>query len=232
MLRSVSRPKTDDPNNTDEWSERAKYWLEFFHGFMRYINAHNSPIDFFSWHCYRSSERCLKEGAYVLDQLKQYGYGNIECHLNEWNPDHQERGTARHGAQVSAIMLGMQNIGMDMLCFYDARMQGSTYAGFFNPITLKPWHAYYSAAAFGELYKLKNQVELTNDTEGLHAVCATNGKRTVILISNVSGADQELNISGVDLTDARYSVIDQERLLSWSPKVNVLPNNTVLMIEL
>ena len=222
---------TDDPNNLDEWSERAKYWLEFFHGFMRYIKAHNSPIDFFSWHCYRPSVRCLKEGQYVLGQLKEYGYGDIECHLNEWNPDASARGTAYHSAEVAAIMLGMQNIGMDMLCFYDARMQGSIYAGFFNPITFKPWHAYYAAAAFGELYALGEQVELTSDTEGIHAVCATNGKRNAMLISNVSGKAQELNICGADLSDARYSVIDQDRLLSWSPAVKTIGNNTVVLIE-
>ena len=222
---------TDDPENLDEWSERAEYWLEFFHGFMRYIKAHGSPIDFFSWHCYRPSLRCLKEGLYVLEQLKEYGYGDIECHLNEWNPDANERGTARHGAETMAIMLGMQNIGMDMLCFYDARLNGSVYAGFFNPLTLKPWQAYYSAAAFGELYKLGSQAELKCDTDGLHAVCATNGRRTVIVISNVSGKAQTLNISGVDLSEARYSVIDQERLLSWSPKLDVIDNNMVIMIE-
>ena len=222
---------TDDPEKPDIWSEKAKYWLEFFHGFMKYIKAHSSPIDFFSWHCYRTAERCITEGKYVLDQLRSYGYGDIECHLNEWNPDPDTRGKAVHGAQVAAIMLGMQNIGMDLLCFYDARMQGSIYAGFFNPITYKPWHAYYSAAAFGELYKLKNQVELINDTEGLYAVCATNGKRSVLLISNVSGENHDLNINGCDLSDARYSVIDQDRLLSWSPKLNTIPNNTVVMIE-
>ena len=222
---------TDDPTKPDEWTERAKYWLQFFHGFMKYIKAHGSPIDFFSWHCYRTAERCLKEGQYVLEQLKAYGYGDIECHLNEWNPDAHTKGTAVHGAQVMAIMLGMQNIGMDMLCFYDARLQGSMYAGFFNPLTLKPWQAYYSAAAFGELYKLKNQVELINDTDGLHAVCASNGKRNVMVISNVSGKAQKLNISGADFTDARYSVIDHERLLSWSPAITELSNNTVVMIE-
>jgi hypothetical protein len=128
-------------------------------------------------------------------------------------------------------MLGMQNIGMDMLNFYDARLQGSVYAGFFNPLTLKPWHAYYAAAAFGELYKLGTQISLSCDTEGVYAVCATNGKKNALLISNVSGQKQDLNVSGVDLSDARFSVIDQYRLLSWSPKAISIDNNTVLLIE-
>ena len=44
-------------------------------------------------------------------------------------------------------------------------------------------------------------------------------------------AMQELNITGVDLSNARYHVIDQERMLSWSPAVKEIENNQVFLIE-
>jgi hypothetical protein len=42
---------------------------------------------------------------------------------------------------------------------------------------------------------------------------------------------QELRIEGVDLAAARYHVIDQERLLSWSAAADKIENNQVLLIE-
>lgn len=51
------------------------------------------------------------------------------------------------------------------------------------------------------------------------------------MISNTTGATQPIEIEGVDLTDARWSVIDDVRLLSWSPAMKEIPNETVVLIE-
>ena len=212
---------------------RHTYFLNFFHGFMKYIKEHSSPIDFFSWHSYRSPEDVLTHAKWVREQLIAYGYGDIESHLNEWNPTPANRGTGKHAADVAAIMLGSQNVGVDQLHFYDARYGGSIYAGFFNPATFPttPWQAYYTFAAFGFLYRLGTQVALNCDTDGVYAVCASNGKKNALMISNVSGSAQPLNIEGADLSDARYYVIDDQRLLSWSPEVKTIANNSVVLIE-
>ena len=105
------------------------------------------------------------------------------------------------------------------------------YMPLFDANTRKPIHAYYSMVAFNQLYKLGTQVSLECDEQELYAVAATNGKKNAIVISNITGEDQPLNIEGVDLTDARFSVIDQTRLLSWSPAVTTIKNNEVYLIE-
>ena len=87
-------------------------------------------------------------------------------------------------------------------------------------------------AAFSKLYKLGTQLELSCDTEGLYAVAATNGKKTVAVISNISGSAHTLSIEGVDLSDAHFYVLDQERLLSWAPNASIIENNAVVMIEI
>ena len=51
------------------------------------------------------------------------------------------------------------------------------------------------------------------------------------MISNLTGEEQILHIEGVDLSDARISVIDEKRLLSWAPAADKIGNNTVLLIE-
>ena len=69
------------------------------------------------------------------------------------------------------------------------------------------------------------------DTEELYSVCATNGSKSCLVISNLTGNKQKLNISGVSLENARYHVIDNLRLLSWSPAVSEIENNSVHLIE-
>ena len=221
---------------TDE--EREKYplqvdWLNFFYKFTDYLKEKRPPIDFFSWHGYQTAPKMLQRAEWISERLKESGYGDIEIHLNEWNPAPDKRCTGEHGANVAAMMLGMQDTDVDMCMFYDARMQGSVYAGLFHPMTATPTQAYYALVAFDHLYKLGKQVEVNMeaDTKLLFAVAATNGEKNAIVISNISGRPQELNVEGVDLSDARYHVIDDQRLLSWSPEVKTINNNTVVLIE-
>ncbi|MBR2467303.1 MAG: hypothetical protein IKB38_10300 [Clostridia bacterium] len=218
-----------------EWGKsdaRCNYYVEFFHGFMKYVRTSGAPLDFFSWHSYDPAQKTHLMAKWVREQLDAYGFTKTESHLNEWNPFSTERGTAHHSAEVEAMMLGMQNLPLDVLVFYDARITGGQYGGLFDPMKYRPWHAYYSLAAFSRLYALENQVKLDCDTEGMFAVAASKGEKTVIVISNISGSDQELKIKGVDLTDARFYVLDQERLLSWAPPVKTVENNAVVMIEI
>ena len=128
-------------------------------------------------------------------------------------------------------MIAMQNGNPQVCCIYDMRTNTAPYCPLFNPITHKPIHGYYSLAAFNMLYQLGMQVKTDCDTEDLYVLAATDGKRHAMLISNLTKKKQTLEIEGVDLTGARYHVIDQERLLSWSPAVKEIANNMVLLIE-
>ena len=213
---------------------RLNYFVDFFHGFMKYIKEHKSPIDFFSWHSYSAPGKLLKEVRWTCEQLKAYGYGHVETHINEWNPPSRvDRDKAIHAADVAAIMLGCQNTDLDMLMIYDARIDGSTYSALFVPSVNMPTcsHAYYTFAAFSKLYKLGTQVGLKCDTDGVYALAATDGKKCALMISNISGEAQELNVEGADLSDARWYVIDDRRLLSWSPELKKIENGTVVLVE-
>ena len=75
------------------------------------------------------------------------------------------------------------------------------------------------------------QAEVSCDTEDLYVLVATDGTHHALLISNLTGKKQELVFEGVDLSHAKYHVIDQERLLSWSPAIDCIDSNSVLLIE-
>ena len=139
--------------------------------------------------------------------------------------------TAHHAAEIAAVTIGMQHGHEDVCCIYDMRTVSAPYCPLFNPITHKPIHGYYSLVAFNTLYQLGTQAESRCDTKDLHVLAATNGKSFALLVSNLTGKAQELDFEGVDLSAARYHVIDQEHLLSWSPAVSTVENNQVILIE-
>lgn len=189
----LNKPKKEKPI-----SEQAAYREKFIHGFFNYIKAHGSPLDYFTWHCYRDVEGTIEVAHFFARLLKEYGFEGLENHLNEWNGPHTsiQRGTSYASSQAAATMLSLQDAPVDMLCYYDARFgSGSTYAGMFNPITHKPFCTYYSFVAFGKLYALGKQAECISDTGGIYAVAATNGEKKALMIANITGEDQTLTIN-------------------------------------
>jgi hypothetical protein len=163
-------------------------------------------------------------------ELEKLGYAGLETHLNEWDPYASERGTAHHSAEVAAMMIEMQRGYTDVCCIYDMRTNYGTYTPLFDTERNKPRTAYYSMVAFNQLYQLGTQVECISDTEGLHALAASDGKHSALMLSNLTGESCDIEISGVDLSGAHFYVLDQDRLLSWSPEIVTLENNAVALI--
>lgn len=217
-----------------EFLSKAKalpYRLSFFRNFFKYLKETDTPIDFFSWHSYNNTIDTIKQDDFIHNELIALGYGGLETHLNEWDPYCDEFGTAHHSAELAAMMIAMQYGNPSVCCIYDMRNTSAPYCPLFNPITRKPIHGYYSLAAFNMLYRLGTQISSECDTDGLYVLAATNGKDNALLISNLTGEKQQLEIYGAELSKAEYNVIDNERLLSWSPSVTSIDNNQVLLIR-
>jgi hypothetical protein len=215
----------DDPMDKDKWQE------EFFLDFLRYMADRKIPFDFFTWHGYGPTKHNKQVAPWIRARLDEVGFTDTELHLNEWNTCWREFGTAHHSAEIAGNMIALQHGCVDVCCIYDMRNWNAPFCPLFHPITQKPIHGYYSMVSFNQLYQLGNQVETQCDTEELYVLAASNGKQNRLLISNLTGKDQKLELNGVDLTDARFYVIDQERLLSWAPNADIVEKNMVLLIE-
>lgn len=176
-------------------SPRYAYFVEFFDGFIDYIKAHNCPLDFFSWHSYTTPSLTMGHARYARRRLDEAGYTHTESTCNEWNYRADLRGTIQHAAFTTGMLLGFQDVPLDSAMFYDARCGVSTYSGLFNPLTLKPFPAYYGFIAFGELYTRGTQVESTCDTENVFAVAATGEAGSCLVIANITDKDTPLDLS-------------------------------------
>lgn len=224
-FRAIFNP--DKENGTGFEAECLRFFLDF----LKYIKEHGSPLDFFSWHSYFKTKRTIEMDEYIHEKLVEFGYGDAEIHLNEWNPCFNKYGTAHHSAEIAGTMIAMQNGFEDVMCIYDMRINTAPYCPLFDIKTKKPIHGYYAFVAFNELYKLGTQVECVCDTDELYVLAASDGKKNAMLISNLTEEEQNLEFEGVDFTDARFYTIDDERLLSWSPNAEKIGNNSVILIQ-
>lgn len=211
---------------------RGFYFLEFFRDFLKYNKEHNCPFDFFSWHAYNNTVMNIVAVAkFVRKELDEMGFTNTENHMNEWNIFHNELGTALHSTGIISVMMEMQKAPLDVMTFYQASAGRGRYGGLFEKIWCTPIHGYYSFVAFNHLYQLGTEVETSCDTENVHVCAASDGEKGALVIANMNDWAVSLDIQGVDLKNAKCHLIDQSRLLSWSPMLPELDKKSVLMIE-
>jgi len=214
---------------------KEDYRLSFFFGFFDYIRAHNSPIDFFSWHTYGYVDVVTVESDFIHQVLSDYGYGHIETHMNEWNLSHDRKinnSNSRASANVTATMLAMQHKPTDMLMYYDAKyISVSAYGGFYDVPTYEPSCIYYAFKAFGELYALGTEVECNCSQDGVYALAAKNGEKKAILLSNIKkDCTVEFDLS----SDFCAFIIDKDHFIEktdWNPRKFELKENTVVLIK-
>jgi len=226
--------------------ERSKYFMDFFEGFFKHIRETQSPIDFFSWHSYLSTDRTVQCALYLERRLKELGFAGLETHLNEWNnlgmdgasPElvselaKKERNKGIAAAKAAAMMCAMQDTGTDMLCYYDARVGVSYYGGMFNPMTRKPLPAYYSFVAFNELFQLGNQVEcLADEKNGIYVLAAKDEDKHAVLIANTTTETVFLENNLSD--DMQVFFIDSHKCLEKidmnARELRIIPESVLLV---
>ena len=195
--------------------------ISFMHGFFKYQQKANAPIDFFSWHvydnCHPSVRKDFKEianhAAYARKILDRYGYTKTEHHLNEWNlwTKRDKRDAPNASARSLAFMLMMQNTSTDVMCYYDAGMGYRAYAGMFNPDTGRPYRNYYAFVAYNTLYRLSHQVQAESDGSDVFVAAGINGRKAAVVISNSTdeATTVTLELLGVKYTDVQVLRIDE-----------------------
>ena len=220
-------------------TEFTEFFFEFLDGFFKYIRERSTPLDFFSWHTYADVETSLIHADVCRGCLDKNGFGHVEDILNEWNPcaEVKLRNSSKSAAWCLGIMLGMQRKSTSVLCYYDARIGPSSYAGLFNPDTWQPTPAYYAFKSFGEAYRLGKEAECSCEGKGVYAMAATDTYKKLLLIANtnedavsceLSVASSEHPVSVKLITDG---CIYQEVPLEIKDGKLVLPGYTCAEIE-
>ncbi len=213
---------------------KEEYRVQFLFDFFDYIKEHNSPIDFFSWHTYGTVDIVSVESVFLDKVLRQYGFENIETHLNEWNLSHDRKinnANSFASSQVTAMMCEMQRRSTNMLMYYDAKyVNPGAYGGFYDVATFEPSCIYYAFKAFGELYAKGNELKCDWSNDKIYALAAGDEKSAAVLITNTGEDDKiEINLT----SDYTVYLIDHDNLYVETDKnpvrFNLSKNQTVII---
>ncbi len=195
-------------------SPRNQYFVTYFRNFLKYIKEHNSPMDFFSWHSYTTTEKNARYIEYVRENLTDAGYGDAEIICNEWNynPTENDLIDRRYGANQTSMLLMFQNEKLDMAHYYCATATGALHGGMFLKGG-KPSSAYYGFYAFGQLFKMGSQVEIKNKLrKDMYAVAAKGDDvSAALLISNISeNSDRKLKLDTGEYTVDKVMTVNEK----------------------
>ena len=222
--------------------------------FLKYMKERDVPLDFFSWHTYKSEACKYEKRIYaVRESLDRAGYTETESILNEWTyiinwheglrESIKTIISTKGAAFVSAIMATGQNSPLDMMMYYDARPDWplNCLFDFYTGDRLK---GYYSFKMFSELYRLGEHVESVSDDEEIYAVAAKNSEKSAVMLTyftNNTEAESkkiELTLSGgadgysVSLLDDNH---DAESIGVFEVQNNkiqlTLEANTVVLLQ-
>ena len=210
-------------------SPRKEYFIEFFDGFLDYIKENDCPLDFFSWHSYDNIENNRVYADYARKRLDGAGYTDTETTCNEWNLSMKDRGSYKQAALVAAMMLMFQQSPLDSAMFYDARFGTSIYGSLFDPMTAKPFPAYYAFTAFNRLYKLENELEVEGACDGVYAAAAKKDGKICAVIANTTDKNMplELDLCGRVTACILTAKPQNESITSLSDE---LPKESILVV--
>lgn len=176
-----------------------RYMIE---GFIAYVKEHDVPLDFFSWHGYRSdTQDYVEDIAYVRNLLDQYGFTETELIMSEWNyvkgwdrddivQSYRAMANEKGAAFNAACMLAVQKTPLDMFMYYDARPDCS-FNGLFAPYTFEPLKGYYAFWQFNKLYELKNEAASETDSEAVYVGAAVNDDNAAVQLAYYSEKELE-----------------------------------------
>ena len=139
--------------------------------FLAYCRDNKVPLDFFSWHIYATEPNQIAERCRLArDLMDKYGFGKSESILNEWNyvkgwtddwvyslEVESGRFNQKVAAFIASTMIECQSVPLDLLMFYDARINTSMNS-LFSLTTHWPMKGYYPFYAWSKLRDCGTQV--------------------------------------------------------------------------
>ena len=168
--------------------------------FFTKLRDENVPLDFYSWHNYTTSVQTVRDNIKKHRALlDEFGFTSTESILNEWNYvrsfsgeqwtyslDQEKR--IKGAAFMSAVMTMSQREPVDMLMYYDARLN-SGMNGIFSTSTYKPIKGYYVVNAWSDLNELGTEIEAKSDVPDIYVVAAENDGNVMAMLTYYTDDD-------------------------------------------
>ncbi len=220
--------------------------------FLAQCRDRQLPLDFFSWHTYAQDVSSIVSNARkVRKALEEYGFGDAESHLNEWNYAPIETGVdasdvaksrryvfeAMHDARGmsfdAAVMLALLDESVDVANFYD--VASSSLWGLFDPYGV-PYKSFFAFKAFAAL---REGLRVSVEKNGSELYCAASrlpdSRTGRILISNPSGTAYTVALESTGTARSGYCADENSEwksCLPLNPSEIEIPAHSIYLLEL
>lgn len=224
---------------------RCNDWIRRF---FAYMQQHNVPVDFFSWHLYDTHPEGIASLARKARAIAdEGGYPEAESILDEWNyikgwsDDYPYSMEVIHGikgaAFTAAVMCACQYEPVDMLMYYDAQ-SNTPFNGLFDFYTGNPLCGYYSFYSWARLLDYKTQVKVEEEADDIYAVAGKkeDGSIAILVVrynedNNVtSDKAVTIEVPGYNCENAISHVTDSAHMYTEQP-VDTKDGHIVLRME-
>ena len=207
----------------------ASPYKDFIVEFYRRISQKTPrvPVDFHSWHIYTSDPHLMVENAAkVRSMLCEFGYGEVESILDEWNLMYKwgPRENQRHAypamkdhrgaAFYAGVLCALQEHSDVAVGAYFEADVVKEFCGIFDVdgmciggltdgeaffATVKPTKGFYAFKRFNTLYRLGEQVTLSGDDKPVYATAAAGAEGVGVMVANVCDEARQitLELSGI-----------------------------------
>lgn len=226
-------------------------WLDDFFTRMR---EENVPIDFYSWHRYTTSVQSVVDNIRLhRELLDKFGYTKTESILNEWNYVRKFNGSEwlysldqekkiKGAAFMAAVMTASQDEPVDMLMYYDARMN-SGMNGIFSTVDYKTLKGYHVVYAWSDLAELGTEVEAESDIPDIYAVAVAKDGNVMTMLTyytdNDNAVPKTFKVYGLSdgmwgiylLDDTHDMVLSEEAAVDDSEFFITMRPNSVIVIK-
>ncbi len=116
---------------------------QYTENFLAYLQDHDVPLDFLSWHIYSNDPEDYREAArFYREQLDAHGYTDAESHITEWNTasetgrgvanDVSLRAGGKGASLLSAFWIVLQEEGVDVSTIFRGTDTSIDVPGFFG----------------------------------------------------------------------------------------------------
>ena len=168
--------------------------------FLAYVREHQSPLDFFSWHCYQADPaQLLAVESKTRALLDEYGFTRAESILNEWNYVKGWTGNEwvyslrteknlKGAAFIASVIAASQYRPLDMLMFYDAR-PGAMNSLFSTDLVCDRLKGYYPFRMFNVLHTLGTAVAAEADEREYYACAAAGDGKKAVMVTRYRDVD-------------------------------------------
>ena len=183
--------------------------IAFTRGLLEYARAHNTPLDFFSWHMYSNDPQDYFDAAqFYRAELDSRGFTSVPMHVTEWNTDARGRDQTvtpeearlggRGAATLTAAWIALQQNGVTESMIYrgpDPAQDASTFYGIFRADGT-PKRSALAFTLWSQFAQYSQALQITlSEPNGLWILAGQNvNGETAILFANPSDGPVTLTV--------------------------------------